>query len=73
MKKYATSTLKRFTKKELVEYIECLQHNLESEEQLNTHMYKTITAAMHNDERISNAVGEVLNTWNKYSGHRYVE
>ena len=73
MKKYSLGTLKGFTKEQLIEHIQCLQNNLEAEERLNTHMYKTVTAAMHKNEAISNAISEVLDTWNKYSGHRYVD
>lgn len=71
MKLYSKSTLKNWNKKELIEYIECLQHNLDLEEQLNNHMYLTIIAVMKKDRSFSNAVGEVLDVWNKSNGHRY--
>lgn len=71
MKLYSKSTLKNWNKKELIEYIECLQNNLNLEEQLNNHMYLTIIAVMKKDRSFSNAVGEVLDVWNKSNGHRY--
>lgn len=71
MKLYSKSTLQNWNKKELIEYIECLQHNLDLEEQLNNHMYLTIIAVMKKDRSFSNAVGEVLDVWNKSNGHRY--
>lgn len=73
MKFYSKSTLNNWTKKELIEYIECLQNNLSNEENLNNHMYSTITAVMKKDKAFSKAVGEVLDVLNKSSGHRYEE
>ena len=71
MKFYSKSTLNNWTKKELIEHIECLQYNLSNEEKLNNHMYSTITAVMKKDRAFSKAVGEVLDVWNKNNGHRY--
>lgn len=71
MKFYSKSTLNNWTKKELIEHIECLQHNLANEENLNNHMYSTINAVMKKDRVFSKAVGEVLDVWNKSGGHRY--
>lgn len=71
MKIYSKNTLKNWTKKELIEYIECLQHNLSHEEKWNNHMYSTITAVMKKDPAVSKAVCEVLDIWNKSGGQRY--
>lgn len=71
MKLYSKNTLKHLTKNELIEYIECLQNNLANEENLSNHMYLTINAVMKKDTAFSKAVGEVLDVWNKSSGHRY--
>lgn len=71
MKFYSKKTLKNFTKKELIEYIELLQHNLKNEENLSNHMYSIINAVMKKDTSFSKAVGEVLDVWNKNNGHRY--
>ena len=71
MKLYKKSTLRNWSKEELLEYIERLQNNLSNEENLNNHMYLTITAVMKKDRAFSKAVGEVLDVWNKSSGHRY--
>lgn len=71
MKFYSKSTLNNWTKKELIEHIECLQKNLSNEENLSNHMYSTITAVMKKDRSFSKAVGEVLDVWNKNNGHRY--
>lgn len=73
MKQYSVATLNGFTKKELVEYIMNLYQWVNSEETLNTHMYLAVTAAMHKDVRISQGMSEVLETWNKYGAHRYIE
>lgn len=73
MKYYSKSTMKNWTKQELIEHIECLQHNLQCEENLNNHMFNTIMAVCRKDPKFSNAVGEVLDVWNKNSGHRYEE
>ena len=70
---YKRNTLIHFNKTELIELIECLQHNLQNEESLNNHLYSTITAVMKKDRAFSRAVCEVLDIWNKYSGHRYEE
>lgn len=71
MKFYSKNTLKNWTKKQLIEHIELLQHNLANEENLSNHMYSTINAVMKKDTAFSKAVGEVLDVWNKSSGHRY--
>lgn len=71
MKFYSKNTLKNWKKKELIEYIELLQNNLENEEHLSNHMYSTITAVMKKDTAFSKSVGEVLDVWNKNNGHRY--
>ena len=71
MKFYSKSTLNNWTKKELIEHIECLQKNLSNEENLNNHMYSTITAVMKKDRAFSKSVGEVLDVWNKSGGNRY--
>lgn len=71
MKFYSKSTLNNWTKKELIEHIECLQKNLSNEENLSNHMYSTITNVMKKDNSFSKAVGEVLDVWNKNNGHRY--
>lgn len=71
MKFYSKNTLKNWTKKELIEHIECLQKNLSNEENLNNHIYSTITAVMKKDSAVSKAVGEVLDVWNKSGGQRY--
>ena len=60
-----------WSKEELIEYILCLQHNLQCEENLNNHMYKTITQAMHNNPIVANEISKVLVVWNSTSGHRY--
>lgn len=73
MKFYSKSTLQHWTKKELIEYIECLQKNLSHEEKWNNHMYSTITAVMKKDPAVSKAVCEVLDIWNKSGGQRYNE
>lgn len=73
MKFYSKNTLQNWTKKQLIEHIECLQHNLANEEQLNNHMYSTINTVMKKDKAFSKAVGEVLDVWNKNNGHRYEE
>lgn len=71
MKFYSKGYLQTWTKKELIEHIERLQHNLSNEEKLSNHMYSTITAVMEKDRAFSKAVGEVLDVWNKNNGHRY--
>ena len=71
MKLYKKSTLRNWSKEGLLEYIERLQNNLSNEENLNNHMYSTITAVMKKDRAFSKAVGEVLDVWNKSSAHRY--
>ena len=71
MKFYSKSTLNNWTKKELIEHIECLQKNLSNEENLNNHMYSTIIAVMKKDQAVSKAVYEVLDVWNKSGGQRY--
>ena len=71
MKKYKENTLRYWSKEELIEHILCLQHNLECEENLNTHIYKTVTQAMHNNPALSNEITKVLEVWNSSSGHRY--
>lgn len=73
MKYYSKTTMQNWTKQELIAHIECLQHNLQCEENLNNHMYKTIMTVGKNDPAFSNAVGEVLEVWNKNNGHRYEE
>ena len=73
MKFYSKSTLNHWTKKELIEHIECLQHNLECEVQLENHMYATIIAVMKKDKAFSKAVVEVLDIWNKSGGQKYIE
>ena len=73
MKYYSKSTMQNWTKQELITHIECLQHNLQCEENLNNHMYKTIMTVGKKDLAFSNAVGEVLEVWNKNNGHRYEE
>ena len=62
-----------WTKQELIEHIEYLQHNLKNEENLNNHMYKTVMTVSKKDPSFSNAVGEVLEVWNKNNGHIYKE
>ena len=71
MRKHKESTLKHWRKEELIEHILCLQHNLQCEENLNNHMYKTVTQAMHNNPMVSNEISKVLDVWNSSSGHRY--
>lgn len=71
MKFYSKSTLQNWTKKELIEYIECLQNNLSNEENLNNHMYSTINVVRKKDSTVSKAVEEVLDVWNKSSGRIY--
>ncbi len=73
MKTYAKSTLLKWTKEDLVEYILCLQHNLECEEGKNIHLYKTVTAVIHENPAFAQAVEKVLDVWNSSSGERYVE
>lgn len=72
MKSYSKSTLQHWTNKELIKHIECLQHNLKHEEQLENHMYSTIIAVMKKDTAFTKAVAEVLDTWNKSGGQRYI-
>lgn len=71
MKTYKASTLRNWKKEELIEHILCLQHNLQNEEQLNNHMYKTITQAMHNNPAVAEEISKVLDVWNSNCGHRY--
>lgn len=73
MKYYSKTTMQKWTKQVLIEHIECLQHNLQNEQNLNDHMYKTIMTVGKKDPAFSNAVGEVLEVWNKYGGTRYEE
>ena len=73
MKYYSKTTMQKWTKEVLIEHIECLQHNLKNEERLNNHMYKTIMTVCKKYPKFSNAVGEVLEVWNKNNGHRYEE
>lgn len=73
MKYYSKTTMQKWTKEELVEYIECLQHNLKCEENLNNHMFNTIMAVCRKDPVFSKAIWEVLEVWNKSYGHRYEE
>ena len=73
MKTYKKSTLLKWTKEELAEYILCLQHNLECEKKTNIHLYKTVTAVMHEDPAFAKAVEKVLDIWNNSGGKRYVE
>ena len=73
MKQYKESTLKTWSKQELIEHCLCLQHNLQCEEDLNNHIYKTVTQAMHNNPVISKEITKVLDVWNKSSGFRYSE
>ena len=72
MKSYSKSTLQHWTKKELIKHIECLQHNLKNEEEIENHMYSTIIAVMKKDTAFTKAVEEVLDTWNKSGGQRYI-
>jgi hypothetical protein len=71
MKLYKENTLRNWKKEELIAHILCLQHNLLNEEQLNNHMYKTVTQAMHNNPAIANEISKVLDVWNSSCGHRY--
>ena len=73
MKSYSENYLKTWSKQELIEHILCLQHNLQCEENLNNHIYKTITQAMHDNPTLSNEITRVLEVWNKNSGFRYSE
>lgn len=73
MKKYKESTLRNWSKEELIEHILCLQHNLELEESGNTHIYKAVTMAMHNNPIVCEEISKVLDVWNKSFGHRYTE
>lgn len=73
MKNYSKNTMKNWTKQELIEHIEDLQYNLKCEENLNNHMYKTILTVCKKYPKFSNALGEVLEVWNKNNGHRYDE
>lgn len=72
MKTYKKNTLLHWTKEQLIEHILCLQRNFQLEEQMNDHLYKTVTAVMHKDPAFAKAVGEVLDVWNKSCGHRYL-
>lgn len=40
--KYADSTLQRMTKQELIEYIRCLEHNLQNAEETNQRQYEIL-------------------------------
>lgn len=68
---YSENYLKTWSKQELVDHVMCLQHNLKQEEELNTHMYKAVTQAMHNSPAVSKELTSVLDVWNSSAGHRY--
>lgn len=68
---YTENYLKTWSKQELIEHVMCLQHNLQQEEQLNTHMYKAVTQAMQNSPAVSKELTSVLDIWNSSAGHRY--
>lgn len=40
--KYADSTLQSMTKQELIEYIRCLEHNLQNVEEMNQRQYEIL-------------------------------
>lgn len=40
--KYADSTLNSMTKQELIEYIRCLEHNLQNAEEMNQRQYEIL-------------------------------
>lgn len=42
MKKYSDSTLYSLSKKELIEYIRCLEHNLKTAEECNERQYQML-------------------------------
>ena len=42
MKKYADSTLCKLSKQELIDYIRCLERNLESAEECNERQYQML-------------------------------
>lgn len=73
MKKYKESTLRNWSKEELIDHILCLQQILTLEEEGNNHIYKTVTMAMHNNPIVSEEISKVLDVWNKSFGHRYTE
>lgn len=73
MKYYSKTTMQNWTKEELIEHIEYLQHILQCEENLNNHMLNTIMVVSKKDPAFSNAVGEVRDIWNKCYGTRYEE
>lgn len=73
MKYYSKTTMQKWTKQELIKHIECLQYNLKCEENLNNHMYRIIAIVEKKDPKFEEAVNEVLDVWEKYSGTRYEE
>ena len=73
MKTYNKSTLLQWKKEDLAEYILCLQHNLECAEQGSEHLYKTVTAVMHENHSFSEAVSKVLDVWNRSGGEHYTK
>ena len=68
---YTENYLKTWSKQELIDHIMCLQHNLQREEELNTHMYKAGIQAMHNRPAVSKELASVLDIWNSSARHRY--
>lgn len=73
MKKYKESYLKTWKKDDLIGHILCLQRNLEGAKAEVTHLCRTMEAAMHENPAFREAVGKVLDVWNKSGGKRYTE
>lgn len=73
MKYYSKTTMQNWTKQELIKHIECLQYNLKCEEDLNNHMYRIISVVEKKNPKFEEAINEILDVWEKYSGTRYEE
>lgn len=59
MKKYSDSTLYSLSKKELIEYIRCLEHNLENERQYEMLMDKVVEINNQQDNETIRLLQEI--------------
>lgn len=60
---YADSTLTRMTKRELVEQIRCLEHNLRNAEKINDRQYFYLTELCDKYDVSSEEIEELVNKY----------
>lgn len=65
IKKHAESTLRNWSKEELIKEVMCLEHNLKVEESRSEHIYTCVLQCEKNNKIFANELGKVLEIWNR--------